>query len=93
MAKELGICQTTARLIMATWINYGRIFETKASHQRRLKKEAQRKALRLRFARLSRRTNKKKLEQEEAEQILENINNVKIEENKEQSRPLPNMEL
>jgi len=41
-AKELGIAQTTARLIMKTWVEEGRIFEKKSDKLKREKKEAQR---------------------------------------------------
>lgn len=37
-AKELGICPTTARLIISTWEAEGRVFEKKAERERRLKR-------------------------------------------------------
>jgi transposase len=42
-AKELHICQTTARLIISTWKEEGRIFEKKADKEKRAKKEAKKK--------------------------------------------------
>jgi len=39
-AKELGIAQTTARLMIATWRNEGRVFEKRADRIKREKKEA-----------------------------------------------------
>ena len=38
-AKLLGICQTTARLIVSTWKSEGRVFEKKSEKDKRIKKE------------------------------------------------------
>lgn len=37
-AKELGICQTTGRLIISTWKDEGRVFEKKSEKEKRLKR-------------------------------------------------------
>jgi hypothetical protein len=37
-AKELGICQTTARLIISTWREEGRVFEKKTDKEKRMKR-------------------------------------------------------
>lgn len=38
-AKLLGICQTTARLIVSTWKAEGRVFEKKSERDKRIKKQ------------------------------------------------------
>jgi len=43
-AKTLGIAQTTARLIMKTWTEEGRVFEKKVDRIKREKKEALRQS-------------------------------------------------
>jgi len=43
-AKTLGIAQTTARLIMKTWAEEGRVFEKKVDRIKREKKEAVRQS-------------------------------------------------
>lgn len=69
-AKELKICQTTARLIMKIWNQEGRVFEKKSEKAKREKREAKKmiqakkKEKELQRRQLKARTQKKEVEEE-----------------------------
>jgi hypothetical protein len=57
-ARDLGIRQTTARLILDTYRETGHVFETKANRIKRLTKEARRNKLKHKLAKLARKGKK-----------------------------------
>ncbi len=79
-AKLLGICQTTARLIVSTWRGEGRVFEKKSERDKRIRKQKKKEDKEKRREKALR----EKQERDQGE-ILEGVTNsissLKIEDN------------
>jgi hypothetical protein len=85
-ARNIGIRQTTARLILYSYRETGQVFETKANRLKRLAKEARRNKLKHKPAKLARKGKKSKLPDPPTQQ--QEINPFKTEELAAEIQPL-----